>query len=145
MGSISLFLDEKARLRSGWRTAIFLVGFVGLVLVFGGIGAALLLGNENSGVGTFGFLLVNALLGVVPALLVGWLCGRYLEGLPFRALGAWFTGGWLRNLVVGSLSGAGTLSLAVLIAFVFDGLRFEVNSPNAADLASSLAISLLVF
>ncbi|MEP6704015.1 MAG: type II CAAX endopeptidase family protein [Acidobacteriota bacterium] len=145
MGSISILFDEKARLRSGWRAAIFFVGFIGLVLVLGGIGTALFFGAEGSGVGTFGFLIVNAVLGLVPALFVGWLCGKYLEGLPFRALGAWFTSGWLRNLVIGILFGAGTLSLAVLIAFAFGGLRFEFSGVDSAGLARSLGISLLVF
>jgi hypothetical protein len=46
---------------------------------------------------------------------IGWLCGKYLEGLPFRALGAWFTGGWAVHLIAGIIIGTATIALAVLL------------------------------
>lgn len=145
----STFFDETGRIRSGWRFAIFCVGFVCVAVIVGGlVGAALrVLGLrlyvlEETLVGQAATVMIPPLTG---ALSVGWLCGRYLEGLPFRAIGAWFTKGWLRNLICGIFFGAATLSLAVLIAFAFGGLRFEFNTIDVAALTRSLGVSFFIF
>jgi membrane protease YdiL (CAAX protease family) len=104
---------------------------------------------ESTGVptatGTGGDILINCLVALFPALLLGWLWGRLLEGLPFRALGVSFTNGWFRNLVLGGIIGGVTLSLAVLIAFAFGGLRFTPNNVDFSGLLKSLAIAFVVF
>lgn len=141
-----IFLDSRGNLRSGWRFAVFSALFVVAAMMIGGVGVALLsLLSVPLGPGTPGYILANGLLMLIPALLIGWLCGKYLEGLPFRALGASFTSGWLRNLVAGILFGAGTLAFAVLIAFMFGGLRFESNPIDTAVLARSLGWAFLIF
>ena len=140
-----LFFDESGLLRSGWRFLIFCLGFLFVVLILSGIaGAVLSLFSLPSGLNA-SLLFVNAMTALIPALLVGWLCGKYLEGLPFRALGAWFTQGWLLNLVAGMIVGAATVSLAVLIAVALGGLKFTWNPVDGAVIARSLAISFLVF
>ena len=141
-----IFLDDSGRLRSGWRFAIFFAGFIVAAIIIGAAGGAII---YSLGVplapGTSSFLVANGVLMLIPALLVGWLCGKYLEGLPFRALGTWFTRGWFRNLIAGLLVGAGTLTLAVFIAYVLGGLRFESVVVDAAVLTRSLAISFVIF
>src|SRR5687768_2779001 len=141
-----IFLDDSGHLRSGWRFAVFIIGFIFAAAIIGGVGVAAI---YSLGVplepGTSSFLVANGVLMLIPALLVGWLCGKYLEGLPFRALGAWFTKGWFRNIAAGILIGAGTLSLAVFIAYVFGGLRFEWTGIDPTLLTRSLAISFLIF
>jgi membrane protease YdiL (CAAX protease family) len=141
----SFFFDERGLLRSGWRFIIFVLGFAVAVLIAGGfVGLTLqVLGLTNGG--SSWTILANSLSALVPALLVGWLCGKFLEGLPFRALGAWFTNGWLRNLIAGILIGAATVSLAVLIAVAFGGLTFSWNPLDAAVVGRSLAVSFLIF
>ncbi|MEO6333893.1 MAG: CPBP family intramembrane glutamic endopeptidase [Pyrinomonadaceae bacterium] len=139
------FVDETGRVRSGWRFAIFCVGFICVVVVLGGVAGALLGLLDSSVVAGGAGLVATALTALTGGLLVGWLCGKYLEGLPFRALGAWFTRHWLRNLIAGILFGAGTLALAVLIAFASGGLRFEFSNIDGAVLARSLAGSFLIF
>jgi uncharacterized protein len=141
-----ILFDSNGRLRSGWRFVVFSVLFIVAAMMIGAVGITLLsylsvpLEPE-----TPGFILTNGLLMLIPALLAGWLCGKYLEGLPFRALGAWFTGGWLRNLMAGILFGAGTLAFAVLMAFIFGGLRFESNPIDTVVLTRSLGWSFLIF
>ena len=141
-----ILFDDRGRLRSGWRFAVFFIGFIFAAAIIGGVGVAVI---YSLGVpfepGTPTFLMANGVLMLIPALLVGWLCGKYLESLPFRALGAWFTKGWFRNLAAGIVVGAGTLSLAVLIAYVSGGLRFEWAGVDPAALTRSLAISFLIF
>jgi membrane protease YdiL (CAAX protease family) len=141
-----IFFDDSGRLRSGWRFAIFCVAFLVAVTVIGGVGFAVLYSlSVPLEPQTPAFLIANAVLILIPAILVGWLCGKYLEGLPFRALGAWFTEGWLRNLIAGILFGTATLVLAVMIAFAFGGLRFEWNPIDAGFLARSLGASFVIF
>nr|MBA2379635.1 CPBP family intramembrane metalloprotease [Blastocatellia bacterium] len=60
-------------------------------------------------------------------------------------LGAWFTRGWFVNLAAGTLLGALTLGLAVLIAYLAGGLRFQVHiSADVSSTISSLLFSITV-
>lgn len=142
MDNKSLFFDETERLRSGWRFVIFCLGFV-LVIFIAGATVGLVLAAFSAGETTF--LITNAITALIAALLVGWLCGKFLEGLPFRALGASFTKFWLRNLIVGSIVGALTLTLAVLIAFAGGGLQFSSNIIDNVSLLKGLTISFAIF
>jgi uncharacterized protein len=142
----SLFFDGGGRLRSGWRFGVFCAVFLVSATFIGGAGVALLTSlavpiDTSSPV----MLIANGILALIPALFAGWFCGRLLEGLPFRALGAWFSKGWFKNLVLGIVVGAATLSLAVLVAFVFGGLRFAPNVVDSTALLESLAVALVVF
>src|SRR5687767_3694136 len=102
MNTTQIFLDNSGRIRSGWRFAIFIAVFLLVASFIAGSGFALL---YSLGVPlepeTPNFYIANSVLILIPALLVAWLCGKYLERLPFRALGAWFTRGWFRHLVAG--------------------------------------------
>jgi membrane protease YdiL (CAAX protease family) len=89
---------------------------------------------------------VSGALSLIAALAVGWICSRFLENLPFRSLGAAFTPGWMRNLLIGLLVGAASVSLAILIAVLFGGLSFQLNSEHTASaIAATVFGSLLVF
>lgn len=142
----SIFFDESGWLRSGWRFAVFCLAFVFMALFLGsGASAGLMLFGNQTELGMQGAMLMTGLVTLVSALLVGWVCGKMLEGLPFRALGAWFTKGWLRNLVAGVLVGSATLGLAILIAYGSGGLRFELTTLDAPTVARSVALSFLIF
>ena len=141
-----ILFDGNGHLRSGWRFAVFSVFFIAAAMIIGGVGVAVLYSlRVPLAPETPNFLIANGILMLIPALLIGWLCGKYLEGLPFRALGAWFTKGWLRNLMAGIFFGAGTVGFAVLLAFAFGGLRFETNPINTGVLVNSLSISFVIF
>jgi membrane protease YdiL (CAAX protease family) len=142
-----LFIDGTGKLRSGWRALTFLIAYAILTAIlwvmteyatrYAGIEVA-----RQSGT----YFLLYALSSLIPAILIGWLCGKLFEKLPYRALGAAFTGKWLRHLLVGILLGAGTLIFAVLPAFVLGGERFELYSEvEPARVLISLAVSLFVF
>jgi hypothetical protein len=62
---------------------------------------------------------------------LGWLCGRLMEALPFRALGWALHHGWLRDFMVGSMLGVLSLALAVLIATLFGGYTFALAPVSA--------------
>ncbi len=139
--------DNGGGLRSGWRAAIFLFAFVVFAFVLGVFGVlALSAVGIDAKPGQPAFLISNGILSLIPAIAIGWLCGKYLEGLPFRALGSWFTRGWLKHLAIGGVIGAVTLAIAVLIAFAFGGLKFEYDAAaGSGAVARSLGTSFLVF
>jgi len=142
-----LLFDDNGRLRSGWRAGIFLFAYVIVAVTLGSIVQIALLFMQIAPAPQSGaFLAINGILSLVPAILLGWGCGKLFEKLPFRALGAAFTCGWFRHLVIGSVIGAVTLGFAVMIAYIFGGLRFELDTTAGYDgLLSSLGISFVVF
>jgi CAAX protease family protein len=139
MNAQTVFFNERKRLRSGWRLLIFLLAFfflAGLLqLILTTFFSALKLDNHS---GRF--------VSLFSAVFLGWLCGKYLEDLPFRALGAWFTKNWLRDLFAGIILGALALALAVLIGMIFGGLSFRFNAEAGTNqILQALAFSLFVF
>ena len=96
-----IFLNRVGRLRSGWRLGIFAVLLIlGIKLavalavtllsvIFGSSAESILQGN-------WGFIVQGFIL-LVPATLLGWACGKFLEDLPPRALGWAFHSGWLKD------------------------------------------------
>ncbi len=147
MKNTGVFFNQFGRLRSGWRFAVFLILFVcfsaALLTAAEFILAKMAIGLMPESVL---YWLVSSLTAFAAALLIGWFCLRHLENLPFRALGAWFTKNWLKDLISGLLSGALAVSTAVFIAYIFGGLSFEFDSRygNSA-IALTLGISLIVF
>jgi len=141
-----IFLGGDGRLRSGWRCAIFAAGFVvcavvAVVALSLAVGADRLRGSD----GTFWNLAIVNVAFFISALCVGWLCNRFLDRLPFAALGASFTNGWLRHLGFGLVLGTLTLCLAVGITVVMGGESFAINQVDAAGIERTLLISLLIF
>ena len=140
----TLFFDQSGRIRSGWRFLIFCAAFIVAALLIGGAGFSIVYTIAPAIDGP-GPMILNGVLLLIAALVSGSLCGKYLEGVPFRALGASFSEGWLRHLVDGVLFGAATLTLAVLFAALAGGLEFETRPIDPVQLTTSLAVSLVVF
>lgn len=137
--------DDKPR--SGWRFAIFLALFIFFGTVFGAAAvllATLIAGPANPGSAVF--LTLNGIISTAVALVVGWLCGKYLEGLPFSALGASLKDRWLVNLLIGLVGGAATFAIGAGVGILGGGLSFSFNSeaPNSS-IAWTLLISFIVF
>ncbi|HEV8592733.1 MAG TPA: type II CAAX endopeptidase family protein [Pyrinomonadaceae bacterium] len=147
MNSKAILFNNEGILRSGWRFSIFVAAFFVLGSILAVIGYASLLGFGFTPKNDSGhFLAVNGVLSLAGALFVGWLCGKYLEHLPFKALGASFSQRWLRNLVLGMLIGSAELAFAVLIAWAFGGLTFEFNrDADRLMIAAQLASVFLIF
>lgn len=147
MKSEKIFINEFGRLRSGWRFAIFLVLFSCVFSVFyAGADFALTRLAVDFSSGSVLSLLLNSCVSFVAALLVGWLCGKYFERLPFRALGVWFTKNWLKDLILGVILGAFSVTVAVFVAYIFGGLRFQFNeSQGRSAILLTLGISLIIF
>ena len=140
-----IFFGPDGKLRSGWRFVIFTCLFFILTIVLSVVGNSILLALPTPPSAPAMFVL-NSLFALVPALLIGWLCGKFLEGLPFRALGAWFTGGWFVHILAGLLIGAATLGFAIAIASVFGDLDFSYNAgADQSSITQTMISSLAVF
>lgn len=142
-----IFFNEYGHLRSGWRAAIFLAafaffetGWVILVEVLSGISS---LGISKNSLPLWG---VDIFVSLVLATVLGWVCGRALEGLPPKALGWAFYPGWLKHLIVGLLFGVFEMVIACLICIVFGGLSFRWNSEaGAAAIGNTLLVAAVMF
>jgi membrane protease YdiL (CAAX protease family) len=133
MTPLDIFLNRHDRLRSGWRFAIFAAAyyalFVALSLTFIVVAAALTHGEPDAASwlisGRVAYLL-QFIVEFVPAVVVGWGCGRLFDGVPLRALGWSPHRGWLRDLALGTLFGFATLAVAALASTLFGGYRFTL-------------------
>ncbi len=145
-----IFLNRVGRLRSGWRLGIFaLLLYLGFKLTIALTETVFifLLGSQAPSVlsGNWGFIVQGFIL-LVPATLIGWACGKFLEDLPPRALGWGFTRGWLKDLLFGSLIGVASLLVATMIATLPGGLKFTLNAPVMFEtVGRTLLTSLPIF
>ena len=125
-----IFFNDFGRLRSGWRLAIFLLVLIIFFIVWEQVVRVLY--GLFTGYRSMPF--AELVLGLVYrggllviALGLGYLCAHLFEELPWRSLGASFSRGWFKDLIIGSVIGFATLALAVVIAIIGRGLRFSVN------------------
>jgi hypothetical protein len=146
-----IFINNVGRLRSGWRFLVFVAAYVLALTVFGGalaVAVGLVWGAAGADFlqqSSWGFI-AQAVVLFASAALVGWGCNRFLEGLPWRALGWALHAGWLRDWLKGTLLGALTLLLAAGVATFAGGLRFAFTAgamPGAA--VRTVVVSGLVF
>ncbi|HVE56247.1 MAG TPA: type II CAAX endopeptidase family protein [Pyrinomonadaceae bacterium] len=143
----TVFFNEFGRLRSGVRFMIFLISFFVatffLLAAAVSVALALPIGFTPDSIGVF---VLQSVVSFAVAVFFGWLYGKIFEDLPFRALGLWFTKNWLKDLVLGLLIGAFSLTLAVFIAVAVGGLSFKYNdSAGSAAMILTLGVSLFVF
>jgi len=145
MNANSLIFDEAGVLRSGWRITIFLFGFIlcsGMLASVFFFLAESILRSRLSVLVQFG---LGSFASLVAAIVSGWLCGKWIEQLPFRAIGGGFSNGWLKHLLIGLAVGGGSLTFAVALAASFGNLRFVLNPEfSVQHIAESIAISFLI-
>lgn len=142
-----IFFDASNRLRSGWRFSIFILAFavVGTVAGLTAIGVVMIL-SETGEPASAASIVVSSLASLIVALLAGWFCGRYLEGLPFRALGASPSAAWLKNFGFGLLIGGSTFAIAALIGMTGGGLSFKLNTDaGLSAILTTMALSFGIF
>jgi CAAX protease family protein len=145
-----VFINPAGRVRSGWRVLIFALLFLILSILMGiaaGIGSKLTLQLAPSReVAHYIENFIFRLAVLSAALLAGYICTRWLEGLPWRALGLWFHAGCLRDLFIGSLIGTASLAMATAIATTGGGLSFTVSARAALfQVAETLVFSAVLF
>jgi CAAX protease family protein len=126
-----IFFNNAGRLRSGWRVLIFAVLFVAVfwILSNGVRVVYALIFNFAPALSPHPFIqnLIYRGIFTASALGAGYVCLRWLEGLPWRAFGLSLHRHWFRHLLIGSLIGVGSLALASGIAMVGGGLSFTIS------------------
>ncbi len=135
-----LFFNSVGRLRSGWRVAIF----ASLNILFTAIFSVILFliiravtrDNDVSLLFTPSGMVVTSLYSFILAVLVSWFCGKFLEDLPFKAVGWSFHKSWFTQTIFGVIIGAISLIIACVPAMPTGNLSFKPN--NTADLPSIL-------
>ena len=137
-----IFLNEVGRLRSGWRLLIFILAYIAISLVLVTIGRGIFLiamaAVPQLPHSNFIADVIFRLGLLLTALIAGYLCVRYLEGLPWRSLGLTLHPGWFRDLIFGFAVGFVSLAIAVGIATAGKGLSFSLNAAAVASLARSM-------
>jgi membrane protease YdiL (CAAX protease family) len=123
------FLNDAGRLRSGWRLGLYVLVFLVLMFLFGSLVRVALHLGALLHLGSSPFLedVVFRLTLLGSALGAGWICNRWLEDLPWRALGLCFHSGWFRDLFIGSVIGSLSLAIACAIPLIAGGLRFTFS------------------
>ncbi|HKB68943.1 MAG TPA: type II CAAX endopeptidase family protein [Pyrinomonadaceae bacterium] len=126
-----VFINSAGRLRSGWRLLIFVLILVVLTLLFGAVTKAVFIVAvrfvPSSGLAHYLENFIFRLIFLLVALLAGFICTRFLEGLPWRALGLWLHARWARDFLFGSVIGIVSLALATAIATAGGGLSFTIS------------------
>lgn len=145
----NLFFNSIGRVRSGWRVSLFLIAFmffVTTVLLTVVKIVQVITGDADRFFTTSKGLALQATVTLLAALIVGWIFGKLLEDVPFRAIGISFHYGWLKDFAVGSAVGFFALLLAVGICSVFGGITLVFNFKDQSyDISMTLLKSLVVF
>lgn len=145
-----VFINPAGRLRSGWRLLIFIGVYIGLLLLL--TTAARLVYTialhvaPGRSLGAYFENVVFRLILLLASVGAGFICARWLEGLPWRALGLWPHAGWLRDLLVGSVIGVVSLAVAAGIATAGGGLSFTISGRAALfQVGQTLIFSAVLF
>ena len=138
------FYNDAGRLRSVWRVAVFGAAYMAVataVFMLADFAGALLLPRgvyQLFFTGSPWFVIQSVLL-LVPAALIGWGCALMLEDLPWRSLGWALHKGWLRDALFGTFVGGVAVCLAALVGVAAGSYQF-----SAADAAGGAAKTLVV-
>jgi CAAX protease family protein len=153
MDTRQIFFNSVGRLRSGWRLAIFLLLYIIFLFllssaarVFYAVAVQVAPGHSSGSLGRYLQNVAFRLILLLPALAAGYICTRWLEGLPWRALGLGFHAGWLRDLLLGTFIGILSLALAAAIATAGGGLSFTISGRDAVvPVLKTLVASAVLF
>lgn len=117
MNNSDFLYNEFGRLRSGWRFIIFTVIFSVISTLIGFITFLTTIKLTQDQQASFLFtplgMFITSITSLFTATFLGWMCGKYLEELPFKALGWVFNRTWLKDYLLGMLLGIITISIAV--------------------------------
>lgn len=144
---MQIFFGNDGKVRSGWRAAAFLFAFflVASVLIVISINAIALLPLGESATSQLP-VIIPFTVSTVVALVVGWLCAKFLEKLPFSSLGASFAKGWLAHLASGLAVGAVTFLVAIIVVVASGSMSFSFNAASTGQaIAATLASTFVIF
>lgn len=137
----NILFGNDGHLRSGYRFAIFVSAFLFIYIAVATVVYAVFYQF-----GIVPFFVADGIAGTALAVIIGMICTRYLEYLPFSALGAWYGNRLILNFAYGLAFGIATFALAAVIGMALGSLRFSYNSGVAfGAILNTLALSFIVF
>jgi uncharacterized protein len=145
-----ILFNQFGRLRSGWRVAIFTFLFIILTTIITGTFFAVVQVITQSEKPDFLYtpygMMLGSAISLFSATIIGYLCGKFLEGLPFKTLGWVFNRTWVKDFLLGLLLGVFTLSLAIFATFPMNGISLSLNQTGSfQQILHTFLISLAVF
>jgi membrane protease YdiL (CAAX protease family) len=145
-----VFINPKGRLRSGWRLLVFSLIFLSLLILLSvtvvkGFELALPQLAPSRALAYYLENLIVRVVLLVAALLAGFICMRWLEGLPWRAMGLSLHRSWARDLLIGSAIGICSLALAAAIVTAGGGLSFTASDASLFQVCQTLLFSGVLF
>jgi len=146
-----IFINDFGRLRSGWRLLIFVLVLVAILLAFATVLRIGYVAWARFGPTVpYAAFIADAIFRLTlmfAALGAGFVCARWLEGLPWRSLGLTIHHAWLRDLFVGFAVGFVALAVAVGIAAAAGGLRFSFGNSDGtgAIVRSGVGVTPMLF
>lgn len=144
-----IFFNSSERLRSGWRiasfaTLFFIFYFITGIILF--LTAQSATGDALKFLGSSQGLFVSALVNLLVVTILGWICGKVFEDLPFKALGWVFNRTWIKDFLLGLLLGAVALTIAVGLAMPTGGVGLMFNQTDSSEkILLTFAYSFIVF
>jgi membrane protease YdiL (CAAX protease family) len=142
-----IFLNEYGHLRSGWRASIFLITYLLLAGAFIFAATVLLAGLPiGPSIGSYLPITIPFAISTVIAIVLGWVYGKFFEGVPFKALGCSFRERWYLHFAAGIACGAFAITTAVVLAVVAGGLKLTNNNDSSSPaIWSTMWVTLIVF
>lgn len=138
----NVFINEFGRLRSGWRVVLSVLAFFVVLFVLTVAVRILYALVATTGLtlprANFIFEFVYRLILLIAALGAGYLCARFLEGLPWRSLGLTLHRAWWRDLLIGSAIGFAAIVVAVAIAKLGGGLHLSFSGDGLTGIVRSM-------
>ena len=129
---------------------VFALVFVAMLFIIGTaariVYAVVLQVVPNPRLGSYLANILFRLTFLAAALVGAFICTRWLEGLPWRAIGLLLHEGWLRDLIFGSAIGIASLALATGIATAGGGLTFATFARGEfLQVSRTLILSAVLF
>ena len=115
---MSIFLNAKHELRSGWKFSAY-VGFFLIILTAVGLAVSMLVSGRGLPQSQVGILALNGITLFVPAVAAMWLTVRFMDHRPLRAFGIGFLPRWRRDFVFGICVAAGMLLVLIGGCYAF--------------------------
>lgn len=153
-----VFFNNEGELRAGWRVLAFVVLLIvslALVSTFvAGLGAMIpqighyfLQPGEAEGLGprAFASFSISQAVNVTAAIAATAIAARALERRSFASVGFKLHRGWLRDFSIGSILGAASLAIAVVISALAGALTLNAQITSEAIIARNFAFLLIFF
>jgi hypothetical protein len=134
----TIFFNEKGQFRSGWRAASFGSAYFVLALVLTGV--AVTISKRNWADDSPATVALTSFALLVPAILVGLLCGKVFEGIGVADFGLKVGRNGLTSFAAGFGVGIVSLMAAVLPALAAGRLNFQLAAVDPVSLVSSLGV-----